>query len=117
MEKATMREWVISLEDMVTHKLKLWDKQRKWENGEAVHLMWQWEQTIIKLDVFWEDHKEAVRLKFISPREDHDFMYAGLSDKTFNKVQDRVGNLAMRAEHPPLDPSDYPLDPPNGLNG
>lgn len=98
-----MREWVISLEEMLTNKLKKWDKHRKWENGEAVHLLWQWEQTLIKLDIFWEDGKETIRLKFISPRGDHDFMWHGLSDKTFNNVQDRVGNLAMAIMHPALD--------------
>ncbi len=106
MDKASMREWVISLETMVGNKLSKWDKHRKWENGEAVHLMWQWEGTITKLDIFWEDAKEVVRLKFMGPREDHDFMYDGLTDKTFNKVQDRIGNLAMSVMHPAIDPLD-----------
>lgn len=101
-----MRDWIASLETLVDKKLSGWDKLRKWENGEVVHLMWQWEQTIIKMDVFWEDKKEVIRLKYISPREDHDFMWDGLSDRTFNKIQDRVGNLAMRAMHPPIDPTD-----------
>ncbi len=106
MDKANAREWIISLEAMIDNKLKKWDKQRKWENGEVIHVMWQWEQTIIKLDIFWEDKKETVRLKYISPREDSDFMYDGLRDKTFNNVQDRIGNLSMRAMHPPIDPDD-----------
>ena len=97
-----MREWVTSLEGMLDNKLKNWDKHRKWENGEAIHLMWQWEQTIIKLDVFWEDAKEVIRLKLISPRSFYDFMWDGLNDRTFNKIQDRVGNLAMAIMHPPL---------------
>jgi hypothetical protein len=106
MQKSEMRAWLIALEGMLDNKLKKWDKQRKWENGEAVHLMWQWEQTIIKMDVFWEDKKEVVRLKYISPRVDHDFMWDGLTDKTFNKIQDRVGNLAMATMHPVIDPLD-----------
>src|SRR5262245_46323668 len=101
MEKSTMREWILSPEEMIDAKLRKWDKQKKWENGEAVHLLWQWEQTLIKLDIFWQDKKEAVRLKFLSPREDHDFMWDGLSEKTFNKIADRIGNLAMRIMHPP----------------
>ncbi len=104
MDKAGMREWVISLEEMMTNKLKTWDKHRKWENGEAVHLLWQWEQTLIKLDVFWEDKKETVKLYFLNPRQTHEFMWHGLTDKTFNNVQDRVGNLAMSVMHPPIDP-------------
>lgn len=106
MDKTGMRDWIMSLEGMVDQKLIRWDKQRKWENGEVTHLMWQWEATLIKLDIFWEDKKEAIRLKYISPREDHDFMYDGLNDKTFNKVQDRVGNLSMSAMHPPINPPD-----------
>lgn len=109
MEKGAMREWVSALERMVNNKLKKWDKQRKWENGEAIHLMWQWEQTIIKLDIFWEDKKETIRLKYISPREDQDFMFDGLTGRTFNKIQDRVGNLSMRAMHPAIDPEDHQL--------
>ncbi len=89
---------------MIANKLKTWDRDRKWENGEGTHLLWKWEGTLIKLDIFWQDKKEAVRLKFIGPREDQDFMFDGLTNKTFNKVQDRVGNLCMRAMHPPIDP-------------
>ncbi len=102
MDKLGTREWVNSLEVMLNRKLQKWDQHRKWENGEAIHLMWQWEQTIIKVDVFWEDKKELVRIKFISPRADYDFMWDGLNNKTFNKIQDRVGNLAMSIMHPPV---------------
>ncbi len=103
MNKIDTKEWILSLEEMINNKLKKWDKHQKWENGEMVHLMWQWEQTIIKVDIFWEDKKEIVRLKFIGPREDHDFMYDGLTDKTFNNLQDRIGNLAMRIMHPAIE--------------
>lgn len=104
MDKVAMRIWVSSLEAMLDSKLKKWDKHRKWENGEAVHLLYQWEQTLLKLDVFWEDGKETLRLKFISPRTDHYFMWHGLTEHTFNMIQDRVGNLAMTAMHPIVDP-------------
>ncbi len=106
MDKVTMRDWVCSLEAMVDKKLAKWDKHKKWENGKLpIHLMWQWEPTIIKLDIFWKDGKEVIRLKFFSPMEDHDFMWIGLSDETFNGIQDRIGNLAMRIMHPPIDPT------------
>lgn len=108
MDKAGMRDWVVSLEGMIHAKLKRWDKHRKWENGESVHLLWQWEHVLIKLDIFWEDGKETVRLKFLSPRGDHDFMFHGLDDRTFGKIEDRIGNLAMGAMYPPVDPSDNP---------
>ena len=104
MQRIDMKEWLVDLETMVDTKLKKWDKHRRWENGESVHFLWQWEQTLIKMDVFWEDGKETVRLKFMSPRGDHDFMWHGLDAKTFNNIQDRVGNLSMTTMHPPIDP-------------
>lgn len=99
-----MREWVSSLEMMLDNKLRKWRKYDKWENGETVQLRWQFEQTHLHLDVFWQDKKETIRLKFTSPRGDHDFMWHELNEKTFNKIQDRVGNLAMSIMHPPIDP-------------
>jgi len=107
MNKIDMREWVASLEVMLDNKLKKWHKFAKWENGENVQLRWQYEQTHIQLDVFWENGVETVRLKYLSPRGDHDFMWHGLTDKTFNRIQDRVGNLAMTTLHPPIDPEDH----------
>lgn len=104
MNKIDMREWVISLEFMLDSKLKKWRKYDKWEDGEMVQLRWQFEQTHIHIDVFWEDLKETVRLKYLAPRGDHDFMWHGLTDKTVNKIQDRVGNLAMTTMHPVIDP-------------
>lgn len=103
-----MRDWVLSVEGMIDHKLKNWDKHRRWENGEAIHLLWQWEQTLLKLDIFWEDGKETVRFRYIAPRESPDFMWHGLNSQTFNKIQDRVGNLAMATMHPIKDPEDNP---------
>lgn len=107
MNKMDKNDWVASLEGMLATKLKKWDRHRKWENGEVIHLLWQWEHTLIKLDIFWQDNKETVRLKFVSPRGDHDFMWHGLSDQTFNKIQDRVGNLSMATMHPAIDPEDF----------
>ncbi len=100
MEKVDMRDWVLLIEGMVDKKLQKWDKHRKWENGEVVHLLWQWEQTFVKLDIFWEDKKETVRLKYMSPRAEHDFMWHGLDDATLNKIMDRVGNLAQATMYP-----------------
>ena len=101
-----MREWVLSLEEMLINKLKKWEHHRKWENGEDVHLLWQWEQTLIKLDIFWHNGEESVRLRCTGPRNSHDFLWHGLTDKTFNKIQDRVGNLAQVTMHPPIDSTD-----------
>jgi hypothetical protein len=117
MEKTLMRDWIAALEVMVNNKLTRWDRQRKWENGEVVHLMWQWEQTIMKLDIFWQDEKEIIRLKYFSPHEDHDYMWNGLNNSTFNKVQDRIGNLAMRTVHPPIDPTDIPIKGKDPITG
>lgn len=102
-----MREWVIPLELMLDNKLKKWKKYDRLENGENVQLRWQYEQTHIHLDVFWQDDAEMIRLKYISPRRGYDFMWHGLSDRTFNKIQDRVGNLALLVVSPPIDP-DFP---------
>lgn len=101
-----MREWVASLEGIVDNKLRKWRKENPIENGEAVHLRWQFEQTHIQIDIFWEDRKETVMLKLIGPRSSHDFMWHGLDDKTFNKVMDRVGNLAQVVMYPPVDHMD-----------
>lgn len=106
MDKVTMRDWLASLEAMVDKKLVKWDKHRKWENGENVHFLWQWEQVLIKLDVFWEDGKETVRLRFIGPRGGQDFMWHGLINKTYRNVEHHVAHWAMLVFHPPIDPED-----------
>lgn len=100
-----MRDWVCSLEEVLDKKLKKWKKENKIENGEAVHLRWQYEQTHVQIDIFWEDKKETVSLKYLSPRANHDFLWHGLDEKTLNKVMDRVGNLAQITMHPPIDPT------------
>lgn len=101
-----MRDWVSSLEDVLDNKLRKWIKEPKIENGEAVHLRWQFEQTHIRIDIFWEDHKETVTMKCTSPRASHDYLWHGLTDRTFNKVMDRTGNVAQVIMHPPIDPLD-----------
>lgn len=108
MDKIGMREWVASLEGIIDNRLRKWRKSNKIENGEAVHLAWIWEQTHINLIVFWEDKKESVSVKYMSPRIDHAYHWHGLDDRTFNKVMDRVGNLAQVTMFPPIDPMDPP---------
>lgn len=105
MDKIAMREWVAALEEVIDNKLRKWKKENKIENGEAVQLRWQFEQTHINIDIFWEDRKETVKLQYLSPRADHQFIWHELNDKTFNKVMDRVGNLAQVTMHPPLEPN------------
>lgn len=95
-----MREWVAALEGIVDNKLTKWKKESRIENGEAVQVEWQFNQTHILLDIFWEDTKETVRMKYVSPRVDQTFNWHGLSDKTFNKIMDRVGNLAQITMYP-----------------
>lgn len=104
MDKVNMREWVASLEGIIDNKLRKWKKESKIENGEAVQVRWQYEQTHIIIDIFWEDDKEAVHLHYIAPRASHRFTWHGLSDKTFNRVMDRVGNLAQVTMYPPIEP-------------
>lgn len=99
-----MREWVCSLEEVIDNKLTKWRKIPKVENGESVQLAWQWEQTRIFMNVFWEDDKECMHLEYSSPRTDHSYRWHGLDDRTFNKTMDRVGNLAQVTMHPAIDP-------------
>lgn len=102
-----MRDWVSSLEAAIDKKLAhKWKKEDKHENGESVHMCWQFEQTHFRLTVFWEDTKELVRLTCEGPRDEHKFTIHGLNNKTWNRVIDRVGNLAQVIQHPPIDPTD-----------
>lgn len=107
MNKVDMRFWVSSLEEVIDKKLHKWWKEKKIENGEAVQLRWQYEQTHLHLDIFWEDGKETVNLLYLSPRTDHRFQWHGLNDKSFSNAMDRVGNLAQVTMHPPIDPQKY----------
>lgn len=106
MDKIAMRDYVSSLEAMVDNKLKKWDKHRKWENGRAIHLLWQWEQVLIKIDVFWLDGQEALRLRYIAPSDNHDFTWPGLIKKTYRLTEHHVAHWAMSLLHPPIDPED-----------
>lgn len=98
-----MREWMCSLEEVLDNKLKKWLKESRIENGEVVQVEWQFELTHIILDVFWHDEEELVQLYYFGPRAKHLFTWHGLNDKTFNRIQDRVGNLAQVTMHPPVD--------------
>jgi len=100
MNKHGAREWVSTLEKIIDTKLRKWTKGNKIENGEAVQLRWQFEQTHIILDVFWEDHKEALHLAYLNPRSSHRFEWHGLSDNSLNKVMDRIGNMAQVTMYP-----------------
>lgn len=106
MDKIGMRDWVSSIEEIIDNKLNKWRKIPKVENGEAVQLAWQWEQTRISMNIFWQDHKENVNLSYTSPRTDHSFRWHSLTDGTFNKIMDRVGNLSQMAMYPLVDPLD-----------
>lgn len=106
MDKFGMREWVCSLEEIVDNKLKKWRKIPKVENGKSVQLAWQWDQVRMSMNIYWPDHTEAVYFSYTSPPEDHFFRWHMLDDKTFNRVTDRVGNLAMVAMYPAIDSLD-----------
>ncbi len=99
-----MRDWIASLEEACDAKLKKWKKEGKIENGEAIQMRWQFEQSHIILDIFWEDRKETIHFQYISPRASHRFEWHGLNERSFNKVMDRVGNLAQVTMYPPVDP-------------
>ena len=105
MDKIDMREWVASLEEVIDNKLQKWKKTVRIENGEAVQVRWQYEQTHFHIDIFWHDEEEMVHLQFMSPRTNHSYKWSGLNNNTFNKIMDRVGNLAQVAMHPVIDPT------------
>jgi hypothetical protein len=115
MDKITMREWVSSLETVCDNRLRKWKKFNIVQNGGSVNLQWQFEETLIIINITWNDKRESVTFHCIGPQACHRYVFDGLTDKTFNKVCDRVGNLAQVIMHPPI----YPLDvlPDNGRNG
>lgn len=105
MDKISMREWVATLEGTIDTRLnKLWKKESRIENGEAVQIEWQFEQTHIMIDIFWIDDAESVILKYLSPRTSHQFMWNGLNNRTVDRIMDRVAHLVMRTMYPPLEP-------------
>jgi len=106
MEKLAMRIWVADIESALDKKLTKWKKESKIENGEAIQLSWQFEQTHFILDIFWENHKETAQLQYLGPRVSQRFNWHGLNDRTYNKIIDRVGNLAQITMHPPVDSTD-----------
>lgn len=106
MEKIPMREWVASLEEVVDNKLIKWRKGNPVENPEAVSLQWQFEQSLMIITITWNDRQETVIFHCVGPTTCHRYIYFGLTNKTFNKICDRVGNLAQIIMHPPIDPLD-----------
>lgn len=97
MEKIKMRDWVASLEGIIDNKLNKWLKHPRIENGESVLLFWQFELTLMVLYVSWQDEKELVKFRYLSPRIGHEHEWPGLDERTFNNVQDRMGNYAQMA--------------------
>src|SRR4051812_2808275 len=103
MDKIGMRDWIANLELVIDNKLRKWKKESRIENGEAVQIEWQFNLTHIILDIFWEDAKERVHMSYHHPRASLRYEWDGLTDKTFNKIMDRVGNLAQITMYPPED--------------
>jgi hypothetical protein len=101
MNKIDMREWIASLEEVIDNKLSKWLKHNKIENGAAVNLGWQFELTHIQMDIFWQDHQETVKLRYLSPRIDECFLWHGLNDRTFDEIIGRVGALDEMTMFPP----------------
>lgn len=95
MDKTAAREWVIRLEEILDKKLVKWRKDNTIPQDVIIQLVWRFEQTFLHLNIFWKDHREMVRLQFTSPQVTHDFTWFGLTDKTFDHIMDRVGNLAQ----------------------
>lgn len=106
MNKIAMREWVASLEEVMDNKLRNWKKVNVVQDDKSVNLQWQFEQTMMILNISWTDGNENVSFHCIGPIACHQYVFSGLDNKTFNKICDRVGNLAQVIMHPPIDPMD-----------
>lgn len=107
MNKFDAKDWASSLEAMIDAKLPKWEKHRKWENGgDAIHFMWQWEQAVIKLDIFPQDGQQSVRFRYIVPRGGEDWTWSGLNRKTFRRVEHYAAHWYIRTLHPFIDPED-----------
>lgn len=100
MDKFKFKEWSDSLEVSLDRKLLKWVKGPKIENGEAVHFGWQFEQTHIFLDIFWQDHQESVHFTYVNPRTTQRYEWNKLDDNVIDRIMDRVGNLAQVTMHP-----------------
>lgn len=106
MDKIQMREWISILEGEIDDRLKTWKKESRIENGEAVQIEWQFEQTHVLIDIFWRDGMESAHLKLFSPRSSYSFIWHGLTDQTYHRIMDRVGNLTLYMMNPPIEPKD-----------
>lgn len=100
MDRHGFKEWVVTLEAAIDKRLAKWLKGNTIENGEAVHFGWQFEQTHMLLDIFWEDGKEAVHFTYINPRTTQRFEWHKLDKHVIDRIMDRVGNLAQATMHP-----------------
>jgi|SRR5882724_4410129 len=96
MTKVDMREYVANLEECIDRSLKLWKKLVNIENGEVVHLSWQFEQTILIIDVFWKDGDEGINLQILHPRQRYQYEWTGLTPVSLDNLVDRVGNIAQK---------------------
>jgi hypothetical protein len=90
-----MREYLAELETVVDRMLKRWKKETRIENGKAVHLEWQFEQSHIIINVFWQENEHIYVIclnPHMTPRQ-RDWM--GLTKKTEKQVMDLIGNFAQ----------------------
>jgi len=99
MTKLEMREYVAELETRIDLRLKKWKKESRIENGEAVQVEWQYEQSHIILDFFWHDGEERMNLYCISPRNQRRGGWDNISKKTETAIMDIIGNFAQIVEN------------------
>jgi hypothetical protein len=95
MNKHEMRQYIAELETRVDMALNKWKKESRIENGEAVQIEWQYEQSHVIIDVFWEDDAESIVLQCINPRFGWRHHWKSLSKENVNRIMDRVGNFAQ----------------------
>lgn len=104
--KPSVEEWVSSLEEMIDNKLRRWVKEPRLDTDDVIQYAWRWKHSRMILNVFWRDGGEGVCLQYASPRVSHEYRWHGLVNQTFNRVMDRVGNLAQTTMYPPIEPRD-----------
>jgi len=96
MNKLEMREYLAELETDLERMLKKWKKESRIENGEAVQVEWQFQQSHIIVDVFWHDKEERINVYCINPHHRiREGRWRGLTRETGRKVMDMAGNFAQ----------------------
>lgn len=96
MDKLSMREYIAELETRIDGMLRRWKKESRIENGEAVQIEWQFEQSHIIMNVFWHDKREGINIYCLNPHlQTREGKWKGLDKRSEKSVMDMIGNFAQ----------------------